>query len=183
LEGWIIYTFGFPDTNPAKNYGFFKGWSIGINDNFINLNIEDPIKYPYENAFTLSKVRPIGPMPGYVSNQSMTLKRMYGLNPPPEAFDPNSKESMQRKSTYENIFPHTTFEFPFVVYWDAAIARRLSDLGSVLNDYAEIQFAQFVTGARPISEIDRYFTELDSMGYQEYLKYYVDYYEGVKARR
>ena len=47
----------------------------------------------------------------------------------------------------------------------------------------EIQFAQFVTGQRPLSELNNFFTELDRLNYQEYLKYYVDYYERIKAAK
>jgi hypothetical protein len=59
----------------------------------------------------------------------------------------------------------------------------LTDLGTVINDYVEIQFAQFVTGARPLSELPRFFDELDRLNFQEYLRYFVDYYENVKASR
>ena len=88
-----------------------------------------------------------------------------------------------RASTYDNLSVHAVTEFPTVVYWDEATAKRISDLSSIINDYATIQFAQFVTGARPLSELNNYFTELDRMGYQEYLKYHVDYYEKVKTAK
>jgi len=183
LDNYIINIFGYPDTMPEKNYGMINGWSIGIDDNFANMHIDDPVLYPSENYFSMSRIRPINNMVGMVSNQAASQKRIYGLNPPPEAFNLNDPDSSQRKSTYDNLSLHTVIEFPFVVYWDQVTSRRLSDLGTVLNDYADVQFAQFVTGARPISDLDRYFAELDSMGYQEYLKYYVDYYEGVKATK
>jgi len=115
------------------------------------------------------------------TNHASVAMRMYGMNPPKETFDPNNADSYSRMSTYENISLHTVTEFPFIVYWDENTARRLGDLSSVLNDYAEIQFAQFVTGSRPLSEINNYFNELDRMNYQEYLKYYVDYYDRVRA--
>ncbi|MCL2833741.1 MAG: hypothetical protein FWD78_11275 [Treponema sp.] len=175
----IYVQWGYPDTMPEKNYGMLPGWSIGLNDNFVNLHY-DVKDYESENYFNMSRIRPQNNGPFLVGNNAANAKKIYGLNPPKEEFDPTDASSYSRMTTYYNVSVYSVTEFPFVVYWDEATSRRLTDLSSVLNDYAETQFAQFVTGARPMSEMNNYFAELDRMNYQEYLKYYSDYYDKVK---
>ncbi|MCL2833750.1 MAG: hypothetical protein FWD78_11320 [Treponema sp.] len=180
VDTGLTVQFGFPDIKPDLNYGMIPGWSIGINDNFVDMHF-DPAQYESENYFAMTRIRPLNNMPGMVGNNAATAKKAYGLNPPKEDWDITNADSFSRKTTYENVSIYSVTEFPFTVYWDQQTSKRLSDLGSVLNDYASTQFAQFVTGARPLSDMNNYFADLDKMGYQEYLKYFVDYYENVKA--
>jgi len=177
----IYAQWGYPDKDPERNYGLLPGWSIGINDNFVDLhyNTKD---YESENYFNMSRIRPMNNGPCMVGNNASNAKIIYGLNPPKEDWNLSDPSSYSRKTTYENLSIYAVTEFPFVVYWDQQTSKRLSDLGSVLNDYAETQFAQFVTGVRPLSEMNNYFSELDKMNYQEYLKYFVDYYDKVKTK-
>ncbi|MCL2833745.1 MAG: hypothetical protein FWD78_11295 [Treponema sp.] len=177
-ENTIIAYFGYPDTQPAMNYGMIPGWTI--KGNLMDMNIDNTALYPSEYYFVNSRVRPLHGMIGITNNAAETAMQMYGMNPPKEAFDPTNADSFARQSTYENISKYAVTEFPFIVYWDPETAQRLTDLSSVLNDYAETQFAQFVTGGRPLSDMNNYFAELDKMGYQEYIKYYSDYYDKVK---
>ena len=121
-------------------------------------------------------------MPGFFLNIDAAAMRMYGMNPPKEDFDRKTPDGFARGSTYDNLSKHVVTEFPTVVYWDEKVANRLSDLSTVLNDYVETQFARFVTGARPLSEMNAYFAELDKMNYQEYLKIHADYYEKVRTK-
>ena len=76
----------------------------------------------------------------------------------------------------ENIIPYTVTGYPAVVYFDEATNARITDLKAVLNTHAESESAKFITGARDLSELDAYFNELDDLGYQEYLKFYTDYF-------
>ena len=66
-----------------------------------------------------------------------------------------------------------------IVFFSQEVNNRIVDLRSVINSYVESETAKFVTGARPISEeeMNKYYEELDKLGYQEYLQYYVDYYQ------
>jgi hypothetical protein len=177
---YMLMIHGFPASNPAYNYGMLPGWTIGLNDSAVNLN-HPAAQYESSIIFALSRIRPFSNMPGLQGQYGIIAQKMLGMNPAPEAFNPKEADSFGRMTVYENVSPYTVIEFPFNVYWDTATSRRLSDLSSVINDYAQIQFAQFVSGARPMSEMNAYFAELDRLNYQEYLKYFVDYYEKVKA--
>ena len=62
------------------------------------------------------------------------------------------------------------------VYFDAETTERIADLMQVINEYANTEFAKFVTGKRSLSELDAYFDELDRLGAQELIGIYSDYY-------
>jgi hypothetical protein len=180
-ENGVLVNHGYPDKDQAHQYGMVKGWTI-IN-NRLDPQIDNPALYESEPYFSNNRIRPLNNMIGIVMNVDSNAMKIYGMNPPQEVFNPTNPDSYARGSTFENLSPHCVTEFPFVVYWDVATSRRLTDLSSVLNDYAEVQFAQFVTGARPLSDMNNYFAELDRMGYQEYLKYFTDYYDKVRTDR
>jgi len=172
---------GYPDNDPAMNYGMQKGWYIDRNT--IQHYWDPPNAYENVNSFAMSRIRPTNSVPGYLANLDLDGMKIYGLNPPAESFDVTLANDFVRKSVWENLAPYLTTQFPLTVYWDQDKSRRISDLSSVLNDYATTQFAQFVTGARPLSDMNNYFAELDRMNYQEYLKYFVDYYDTIKAAK
>ena len=178
MEDYILIMQGYPDNNPKWNLGMDPGWSIGINDNQVTYKWTPELFE--QGVYVLNKIRPVNNTVGMLGNLGIIAKKIYGLNPPKEDWNPANPDSFARQSTYENLSVHSVIEFPFTVYWDVKTTQRLTDLSSVINDYVRIQFAQFVTGQRPLSEINNYFTELDKLNYQEYLKYYVDYYNKVK---
>lgn len=84
----------------------------------------------------------------------------------------------------DNIKPYFTEGYPGIVFFPQNINQRITDLKSVINAFVESETAKFVTGARQLTqdELDKYFTDLDKLGYQEYLKYYADYYSERAAR-
>ena len=92
------------------------------------------------------------------------------------SFDLADPDAHYRASVKENIIPYTVTGYPAVVYFDEAANARITDLKAVLNTHAESESAKFITGARDLSELDAYFNELDDLGYQEYLKFYTDYF-------
>ncbi len=49
-------------------------------------------------------------------------------------------------------------------------------------EYAEQESAKFITGARPLSELDAYFDEIERLGAKEFVKYYEDYYKALKSK-
>ena len=59
---------------------------------------------------------------------------------------------------------------------------KVTDLRVQLENYA---IAKFIVGERPLAqeELDRYFSTLDAMGFEEYLKYYADYYDALMSRK
>jgi putative aldouronate transport system substrate-binding protein len=80
--------------------------------------------------------------------------------------------------------PYYTETYPGNVFFSVDINQKIVDLQSVINAYVEAESAKFVTGARALNddELKKYFDQLDKLGYQEYLKYYADYYKEFKAK-
>jgi hypothetical protein len=62
------------------------------------------------------------------------------------------------------------------VYFDVDTTERVADLMQVINEYANTEFAKFVTGKRPLSELDAYFNEIERIGALELIQIYKDYY-------
>ena len=85
-------------------------------------------------------------------------------------------------STYDVAKDYVTTDvFPKVVYLDAESQEIVDNLALPLTEHIEAETAKFVTGARPIEELDAYFDELDKLGAQEYVQIYVDYYNSLNG--
>lgn len=69
---------------------------------------------------------------------------------------------------------------PKVCYFDEDTTIRISELKTLINEYAAQEIAKFIIGVRPLSEIDNYFAELEKLGADEYVQYYADYYNAGK---
>ena len=70
----------------------------------------------------------------------------------------------------------TTDVLSMNVYFDVDTTERVADLMQVINEYANTEFAKFVTGKRPLSELDAYFNEIERIGALELIQIYKDYY-------
>lgn len=62
------------------------------------------------------------------------------------------------------------------VYMTEDIALRSTELGKVIKDYVTAESAKFITGSRPLSEIDAFFEELKKLEIEEYIGYNVEAY-------
>lgn len=72
---------------------------------------------------------------------------------------------------------YLTDEFsPVTVYFDEETSLRVAELKTLIEEYAQQEIAKFVIGDRDLSEVDAFFNELESLGADEYIGYYVDYY-------
>ncbi|MCL2834578.1 MAG: extracellular solute-binding protein [Treponema sp.] len=178
-QNYMLMTDGYPDTMPQYLYGMLKGWTV--KDNRIDLQIDNPAMYPSDGHYGNSRIRPMQDVPGlmgYMLGEAMSL---YSQNPIPESFDLTQPDGFGRSEVWKNLTPYVVPGFPYIVYWDTDTSKRISDLATVINDYVTVQFAQFVTGARPLSDLPKYFDDLDKLNYQEYLKYYSDYWARLNA--
>lgn len=76
----------------------------------------------------------------------------------------------------------TTVALPSV-YWSAEDASRVDELSIVITDYITTESAKFITGVRPLSEIDKFFEELKALDVDEYIQLHRDgyaaYLEGI----
>ena len=61
-------------------------------------------------------------------------------------------------------------------YFDEDTTERITELKTLIDEYANNEIAMFITGARPLSEVDDYFHELEELGAAEYVQIYADYF-------
>lgn len=71
--------------------------------------------------------------------------------------------------------------YPVIQFFTDEQNTAITDLSSVINAYIKENVAQFITGARAVTdeELTAYFDGLDALRFQEYLQYYIDYYDNV----
>lgn len=65
----------------------------------------------------------------------------------------------------------TTIRLPGA-YMSESDALRATELATVLNQYIQAESAKFITGIRPLSELDAYYEELKRLGVDEYIELY-----------
>ena len=68
---------------------------------------------------------------------------------------------------------------PVIIYYDEDTAERVNYLMTLVREYATQETAKFVTGRRPLSEIDQYFDELDRLGAKEIVEITSEYYDSL----
>jgi putative aldouronate transport system substrate-binding protein len=84
-------------------------------------------------------------------------------------------------SMYNKMKKYVVDGFPAITYVDSATATKISQLKTVLDTYVKNQSARFITGERPLSEVDAFINELNNMGLKDYLKIYEDIYASYQA--
>lgn len=77
-----------------------------------------------------------------------------------------------RASMEEVVSPYETSDFPYTIYLTSEQNARASELYTVIAPFVETEVAEFITGARPLSEFDTFIEELESMGIREYEEIY-----------
>ena len=66
------------------------------------------------------------------------------------------------------------------IYLDAETALEMGNLLTALAEYGSAETAKFITGARPLSELDEYFDEMEKLGALDYVKVYQECYDAMK---
>ena len=161
------------DTDPKAQKRYGSGWTWACNH-----------VHMWFNRFGLM-IDPVTGEEVYVIPQEEL-----DANPDIYPVQPEMESAADRKSTefdYKNLWqwaledtmePYVTMDVlsPYI-YFDVETTERIADLMQVINEYANTEFAKFVTGKRPLSELDAYFDELDRLGAQELIGIYADYYK------
>lgn len=71
-------------------------------------------------------------------------------------------------------------QYPNIIFFTPEETEAVMNLKSIIEDYVSSESANFITGVRPLNEIDNFFDELDVLGVQELLGYYKNYYENIQ---
>lgn len=99
----------------------------------------------------------------------------------PYTYDPNFGSGAHLLNMQQNVEPYRTESFPMVVYYDEETTLAVDELHTILDPYIESEVAKFITGARDLSEFADFQSELEAMGIQELLGYYIAAYESYVA--
>ena len=51
---------------------------------------------------------------------------------------------------------------------------------TAIDEYASQETAKFITGARPLEDLDSYFDEIERLGAAEYVQVYQEYYDAIQ---
>ena len=83
-----------------------------------------------------------------------------------------------RLANEDTLAPHVEVGLvPKNIYLDAETSAYVTDLLTVVREYGEQESAKFVTGARPLSELDAYFDEIEKLGALEIVEIYAKHYK------
>ena len=70
-----------------------------------------------------------------------------------------------------------------ILFFNQTENTRIMELRSVIDPHIDAEFAKFVIGTRPLSQLNAYFDELDRLGIREllglYEKAYASYRENL----
>lgn len=69
----------------------------------------------------------------------------------------------------------TTVKLP-PVYMSSDDVAEVAEMKLILDDYINVESAKFITGVRPLEEIDDYFEELKGLGVDQYIEIYREAY-------
>lgn len=82
---------------------------------------------------------------------------------------------------HKTLDPYRTSDiFPGTVYFDADTTEQLANSKTAIDQYATQESAKFITGARPLEEVDDYFDEMERLGALEYVQTYQEYYDSIQ---
>ncbi|MBQ3079675.1 MAG: extracellular solute-binding protein [Clostridia bacterium] len=84
----------------------------------------------------------------------------------------------------ENVLPYLVDCYPNIVFFDADTNTRISELATEINAYVNEQYVAFISGEKEMSEenLAEYFQTIYDLGYEEYVQYYIDYYDAYLGK-
>jgi putative aldouronate transport system substrate-binding protein len=92
-------------------------------------------------------------------------------------FIPTQGEDWVRITMVKNLFPYQVDTFPKNFYLSAEDNTRLIDLKTVILDFVDKESAKFITGVNSLANIDKYYSDLNALGFKEYQDIYTRAYE------
>ena len=87
-------------------------------------------------------------------------------------YSPDNANGYGRYTVMEAWDGKVTFVRLPAVYVTEEDSLRATELSKVIGDYISSESAKFITGTRPLSELDEFKEELKTMGAEEYIEMY-----------
>lgn len=165
-----------------------EGWGgMYVDENYQNHQIDldnNPGKWTSTYDYVIKRVAgfPAGTV-GYRVNETPYKCKANGLPVVTlqETYTPDNGDFWARIGLWDKVVDYAVEGYPSVTFFTEEEATRMTDLSSVLKAHVDEETAKFVTGARPLSEIDDYFAELNTLGFEEYLGYYQKAYDNYQS--
>lgn len=164
-------------------YSITQGWIMDPETRFYNYldtgDATQDYQFRYEHIFGIHSGSGWGN-----SLYTITVPQvMAGLESDASALtvnlDPANGDDHYRISEAAMVRDHLVTMYPQITFFSADDVVTIGDYQMLISDYVKEETAKFVTGLRPLSELDSYFNALDAMGIGEWLKYYADYYAAL----
>lgn len=78
----------------------------------------------------------------------------------------------------ENVLPYIVDPYPQSTFLSLDEVEKTSSLSAAINTWVNEQYALFISGAQEINDanLEKFYAQLDKLGFQEYQQIYVDYY-------
>ena len=124
------------------------------------------------------------PMPqfGMVDGYKVSIEyqKRFLLGNPPEVmvYSPDNPDGWSRIIITEAYTPYLVTRFPNIYYVDDDTLIEMTDLNTVIKPYVDEQTALFVTGRRPLSDIDAFLSELKAINIDKLDEIYKNIWAG-----
>ncbi|MFI3325258.1 MAG: hypothetical protein R3Y35_03690 [Clostridia bacterium] len=161
-------------------YDMTQGWTIDEDHVYGYLDVADGTFTGTNNDYKLGYISAAAQFVGYFPSSLEIQSNVQGTFEYEEiALDLTTTNGVRRQGNWDNLVPYVVDPYPTITYFSEEESEIIADNGTVINTFATVEFAKFVTGEREITdeEMALYFEELDALGYQEYLAVYVAYDE------
>ncbi len=82
----------------------------------------------------------------------------------------------------ENVLPYLVSTYPNIVFFESDVQERVSELGTEISNYVMENYVAFIAGEKEMTDenLAEFFDTIRSLGYDEYLGYYTDFYAASK---
>ena len=172
-----VYMWLGPMQGQSETLGVVPGWYMN-DKNAISTKALDDKKYNELLGYYIGEVSP-GIVAGNYSSIYRARLVMAGREWKSDiaSLTASTGDNNAQISMYNNMKKYVINGYPAITYVDSKTAARISELSTLIGNYAKNQSARFITGERPLTEIDQFITELNNMGMSEYKKIYEDIYK------
>ena len=181
-ENYVMTAYGPQASDADLLYGMTSGWTM--DSEHYGYTYADMADKGFDNNWDYWR----GVIFGWYEGQFgydlkiETSQAMAGYEPVGRVYNHDDGDDNYRETVIEHLQQYASAGYPTVAFFTAEETEGITDLKSVLESYAVPEIAKFITGSRSLDELDAYFDELDNLGYQEYVGYYVDYYNNNVAK-
>lgn len=176
-EQGCVYMWLGPMEGQEETMGIVPGWYFDENKAIATKAITDG-KYANLLEYYIGDVSP-GIVAGNYSLIFRGRMRMGGINWTSDiaSLTPTTGDNNAQIKMYNKFKDYVVDGYPPITYVDSDISTEISDLQTLIGNYIQNQTARFITGDRPLTQLDAFFSELDGMGVNRFLEIHEEIYD------